>query len=152
MEARMPYMVTLPIVSIEVGECNFKTVIAKTDLRPVHGSLDKLTILDFSGNTCPTFAAPQFRGTSKLQILDDRTIRRINNIGEASDVGQLTAAELLTVQNQIETLGAVQLTTPNTPMCMDAPSSSIAVHQGSQERFIWTRDASPRVTDLIAAW
>jgi hypothetical protein len=46
----------LPIVSVETNECGIKTVIAKKDQRPVDGILQQLTVMDFSQNTCPTFA------------------------------------------------------------------------------------------------
>lgn len=56
MEMRPPMIITLPIVSVEVGNCNIKTVIAREDQRPVDGMLKQLTVVDFSENTCPTFA------------------------------------------------------------------------------------------------
>ena len=55
MEARLPFVVTLPVVSIQKDSCNNQIVIAQKDLRPVDGDLQKLTVSDFSKNSCPTF-------------------------------------------------------------------------------------------------
>jgi hypothetical protein len=55
MEARLPYLVSLPIVSIQKDSCHNQIVTAQEDLRPADGDLRQLTVYDFSKNTCPTF-------------------------------------------------------------------------------------------------
>lgn len=74
LEYRAIMTTTLPITSVTTDEtCNIKTVVAQADERPVDGILEKLTIEDFSGNTCPTFteiigkAEYQTTGYNRLQ-------------------------------------------------------------------------------------
>jgi hypothetical protein len=75
LEYRPMFITTLPITSVTTTDenCNIKTVVAQADERPVDGILEKLTIEDFSGNTCPTFteiigkAEYQTAGYNRLQ-------------------------------------------------------------------------------------
>ncbi|MBY0516344.1 MAG: hypothetical protein K2P81_05515 [Bacteriovoracaceae bacterium] len=87
------------------------------------------TLLSFS--TSVYFAPAEMRGTSGVKVLDTGAVVAFNNKGVETELAQLSADVLSTLEAKVKALRSTKLQGEEGPRCMDAPSTKIEITKPS---------------------
>jgi hypothetical protein len=87
------------------------------------------------------FARPPDRGTYRWQIFDNGAIQRTDNKGIVSSEARLSPEKIAKLKMGLNRITSVTLKHPTTPPCMNAPGSSLLIHQADGKALlIWKRE------------
>ena len=82
------------------------------------------------------FAPPGIAGLYKLQLLNDGQVRQVDNKGSVKILGKISKEVIQALAKKIYAIKDVQLEQPDSPACMDAPTSSINTYKMNNQRLV----------------